>query len=220
MSCGRRSYGTYSRIWPVLRPRADAMRGNVPVPRRRGPQQRQRRARTLRRGRRPARARTLLDDGLTRLTELWSGEFEPRPVQTPRIPIWVAGRWPHRRPVSRAAPWDGMFPIELPGPEALAELAGEIAGCHLDPHRLRTTAAGRAGALGRRTGSAMSARDSGTERLGHGEGPAPRSLAARACFSDPPSTTSGDAGRTIRDGLVGDDQDALCSHLSSHLGGR
>jgi hypothetical protein len=23
--------------------------------------------------------------------------------------------------------WDGLFPIELPGPEALAELAGEIA---------------------------------------------------------------------------------------------
>jgi alkanesulfonate monooxygenase SsuD/methylene tetrahydromethanopterin reductase-like flavin-dependent oxidoreductase (luciferase family) len=68
-----------------------------------------------------------LDHGLARLTEFWAGEFEPRPVQRPRIPIWVAARWPHRRPVRRAVRWDGLFPIELPGPEALAELAGEIA---------------------------------------------------------------------------------------------
>ena len=68
-----------------------------------------------------------LDHGLTRLIDFWAGEFEPRPVQTPRIPIWVAARWPHRRPVRRAVRWDGLFPIELPGPEALAELAGEVA---------------------------------------------------------------------------------------------
>jgi hypothetical protein len=41
--------------------------------------------------------------------------------------VWVAGRWPNRRPLRRAARWDGLFPIELPGPEALAELADEIA---------------------------------------------------------------------------------------------
>jgi hypothetical protein len=45
----------------------------------------------------------------------------------PRIPVWVAARWPHRRPLRRAARWDGIFPIELPGPDALVELAGEIA---------------------------------------------------------------------------------------------
>jgi hypothetical protein len=39
----------------------------------------------------------------------------------------VAARWPNRRPVRRALAWDGIFPIELPGPEALAELAAEIA---------------------------------------------------------------------------------------------
>jgi alkanesulfonate monooxygenase SsuD/methylene tetrahydromethanopterin reductase-like flavin-dependent oxidoreductase (luciferase family) len=68
-----------------------------------------------------------LDRGLTRLSEFWAGEFEPRPVQTPRIPIWVAARWPHRRPVRRAVRWDGLFPIELPDPEALTELAREVA---------------------------------------------------------------------------------------------
>jgi alkanesulfonate monooxygenase SsuD/methylene tetrahydromethanopterin reductase-like flavin-dependent oxidoreductase (luciferase family) len=75
----------------------------------------------------PRERARLLDDGLRRLAEFWAGEFEPRPLQTPRIPVWVAGRWPHRRPVRRAAAWDGMFPIELPSPEALAELAAEIA---------------------------------------------------------------------------------------------
>lgn len=66
----------------------------------------------------------LLDEGLDVLTGLWRGEpfhyqghhyriegaaFLPRPVQQPRIPIWVAGTWPHRRPFRRAARWDGFF---------------------------------------------------------------------------------------------------------------
>ena len=40
-----------------------------------------------------------LDQGLGRLTDLWAGEFEPRPLQRPRIPVWVAAVWPKRRPV-------------------------------------------------------------------------------------------------------------------------
>ena len=67
-----------------------------------------------------------LDADLERLVELWGGEFQPVPVQQPRIPVWVAARWPNRRPVRRAARWDGMFPIDLPGPEALAELVAEV----------------------------------------------------------------------------------------------
>ncbi len=74
----------------------------------------------------PRERAVLLDEGLTRLTALWDGEFEPPPLQQPRIPIWVASRWPKRRPLRRAARWDGLFPIELPGPEALAELAAEV----------------------------------------------------------------------------------------------
>ena len=68
----------------------------------------------------------MLDDGLARLASLWGGEFEPPPVQQPRIPVWVAARWPNRRPIRRAIRWDGVFPIELPGPDELAELAAEI----------------------------------------------------------------------------------------------
>ena len=67
----------------------------------------------------------ILDEGLEVLDRLWSGEpvefsgehfqvhsapFHPQPVQRPRIPIWVGGWWPHRRPFERAARWDGAFP--------------------------------------------------------------------------------------------------------------
>jgi alkanesulfonate monooxygenase SsuD/methylene tetrahydromethanopterin reductase-like flavin-dependent oxidoreductase (luciferase family) len=74
----------------------------------------------------PRERARLLDRGLDRLTTFWAGELEPPPVQEPRIPIWVAGRWPNRRPLERAARWDGFFPIELPGPDALGELVDEI----------------------------------------------------------------------------------------------
>jgi len=68
----------------------------------------------------------LLDEGLEVLTDLWSGEqyshdgaayhiteaqFLPRPLQSPRIPIWVANLWPSKAPLRRAARWDGIVPI-------------------------------------------------------------------------------------------------------------
>ena len=74
----------------------------------------------------PRERAKLLDAGLEQLTSYWSGGFEPRPVRQPRIPIWLAARWPARKPVRRAARYDGLFPIEMPGPEALEELAGEV----------------------------------------------------------------------------------------------
>jgi alkanesulfonate monooxygenase SsuD/methylene tetrahydromethanopterin reductase-like flavin-dependent oxidoreductase (luciferase family) len=69
-----------------------------------------------------------LDEGLEVLVGAWQGEsfsylgkhyevrnvqFQPRPLQSPRIPIWVAGRWPRREPFLRAARWDGVFPLGL-----------------------------------------------------------------------------------------------------------
>jgi alkanesulfonate monooxygenase SsuD/methylene tetrahydromethanopterin reductase-like flavin-dependent oxidoreductase (luciferase family) len=68
----------------------------------------------------------LLDDGLAQLVRYWDGEFDPRPLQQPRIPVWLAARWPNRRPVRRALAWDGLFPIDLPGPDELAELTAEV----------------------------------------------------------------------------------------------
>lgn len=68
----------------------------------------------------------MLDEALQVVTGLWQGEpfsydgqhyqiqdahFLPKPVQSPRIPIWVGGFWPHKRPFQRAAQWDGMFPL-------------------------------------------------------------------------------------------------------------
>src|SRR5438132_977056 len=66
-----------------------------------------------------------LDESLDVLAGLWSGEpftyhgrhytvenqrFLPKPVQSPRIPIWVAATWPHKAPFRRAARWDGLYP--------------------------------------------------------------------------------------------------------------
>jgi alkanesulfonate monooxygenase SsuD/methylene tetrahydromethanopterin reductase-like flavin-dependent oxidoreductase (luciferase family) len=65
----------------------------------------------------------MLDEALTIIAGLWSGEpfsftgrhyqvkeaqFLLRPVQQPRIPIWVAGTWPNKKPFRRAAQWDGV----------------------------------------------------------------------------------------------------------------
>lgn len=79
----------------------------------------------------------MLDEGLDLITTLWTGErvdhdgphytadgvtFLPRPVQAPRVPVWVAGRWPNRRPLRRAARWDGLFLIDTDGgPDDLRE---------------------------------------------------------------------------------------------------
>jgi alkanesulfonate monooxygenase SsuD/methylene tetrahydromethanopterin reductase-like flavin-dependent oxidoreductase (luciferase family) len=66
-----------------------------------------------------------LDESLEILVGLWSGEqftysgehyrlatsvFLPTSAQSPRIPIWVGGEWPNKRPFRRAAGWDGVFP--------------------------------------------------------------------------------------------------------------
>lgn len=68
----------------------------------------------------------MLDEGLEVLQGLWSGEafsfdgsfyhvhdaqFRPTPVQSPRIPIWVAAEGPSKRPLARGGRWDGMAPI-------------------------------------------------------------------------------------------------------------
>jgi alkanesulfonate monooxygenase SsuD/methylene tetrahydromethanopterin reductase-like flavin-dependent oxidoreductase (luciferase family) len=68
----------------------------------------------------------MLDEAIEIIAGLWSGEpfsfqgdhyqvndvtFLPKPLQEPRIPVWVAGVWPNRAPFRRAARWDGVFPI-------------------------------------------------------------------------------------------------------------
>lgn len=43
--------------------------------------------------------------------------FNPRPVQRPRIPVWVVGAWPHERSMRRAVRWDGLV-VQVGGPDA------------------------------------------------------------------------------------------------------
>lgn len=72
------------------------------------------------------RSAEMLDEALEIVTNLWSGkpynfkgkhytikdiQFNPPPVQQPRIPVWLAGVWPGTRPFRRAARWDGIFPL-------------------------------------------------------------------------------------------------------------
>ena len=91
----------------------------------------------------PARRVDALDDTLAILDLAWTGEsftytgpeyqvqdlvLQPRPVQNPRIPIWVVASWPAPTAMNRAIAWDGILPsrfgdpIEPLGPEEIAEM--------------------------------------------------------------------------------------------------
>jgi alkanesulfonate monooxygenase SsuD/methylene tetrahydromethanopterin reductase-like flavin-dependent oxidoreductase (luciferase family) len=93
-----------------------------------------------------------LDEGLEILTGLWTGEpfsyqgeqfnvkevtFRPAPVQSPRIPIWVGGWWPHKPPLRRAARWDGVCPIKSDG--ALTPDEWRALQAYVQEHRSSTT---------------------------------------------------------------------------------
>jgi alkanesulfonate monooxygenase SsuD/methylene tetrahydromethanopterin reductase-like flavin-dependent oxidoreductase (luciferase family) len=79
-----------------------------------------------------ARRAARLDEGLEVLVGLWSGApfgfsgahfmvgettFLPKPVQQPRIPIWIGGGYPNTGPVRRALRWDGacLYKAAAPG---------------------------------------------------------------------------------------------------------
>jgi alkanesulfonate monooxygenase SsuD/methylene tetrahydromethanopterin reductase-like flavin-dependent oxidoreductase (luciferase family) len=83
-----------------------------------------------------------LDEGVELLLALWSGErvdhhgehfmadgvtLAPRPVQQPRIPLWFAARGDARKPVRRAARFDGLVPIEVDARQ-LAEMLDVVRG--------------------------------------------------------------------------------------------
>ncbi len=94
----------------------------------------------------------MLDEGLDILAGLWSGEpfqfdgehyhieqaqFLPPPFQQPRIPVWVGGDWPNKRPFRRMARWDGMFPLfDVHGPEREPVFAEAVAFVQAERERL------------------------------------------------------------------------------------
>jgi probable F420-dependent oxidoreductase len=95
-----------------------------------------------------------LDEGLAILAGLWTGEpfsfagehyrvaetrFQPNPVQSPRIPIWVGGSWPNKAPMRRAARWDGAFPassensgMAMLSPDEVRDIATYVAAHRQD----------------------------------------------------------------------------------------
>ena len=98
----------------------------------------------------PRRHGEILDEALTVIDALWSGEavshdgayftidgvrFGPRPIQRPRIPIWCAASLPSRAGVRRSARWDGVAPMySVPGemrpvtPDEVASVVTELDG--------------------------------------------------------------------------------------------
>jgi len=90
-----------------------------------------------------------LDEGLGLLSRYWSGEtvehdgphyrvrdvaLLPATAQRPRPPVWIAGYWPNRRPMRRAAEWDGAVPLfksarhgQAPSPDEVRQLSAYIA---------------------------------------------------------------------------------------------
>ncbi len=103
----------------------------------------------------PGRRHELVDEGLDIVCGLWSGQpfsyegrhyrvaeslFVPSPIQQPRPPIWIGGRWPTRRSFRRAARFDGVFPTfegaehaERPTPEQLKAVVEYTQSHRVDP---------------------------------------------------------------------------------------
>ncbi|WP_432936735.1 LLM class flavin-dependent oxidoreductase [Kribbella sp. CA-253562] len=96
-----------------------------------------------------------LDEGLDLLARYWSGEtvnhhgehyqvddvtLLPATAQRPRPPVWIAGYWPRKAPMRRAARWDGAVPLfqnanhgEAPPVDELRDLAAYLQQNRTDP---------------------------------------------------------------------------------------
>ena len=90
----------------------------------------------------------MLDEHLEVLAAAWTGEpvrhrgehyvvddlrLLPTPVQRPGPPVWVGVRFGNTRPLARAARHDGVFPVDLHGPDQLAELVAGVQARRADP---------------------------------------------------------------------------------------
>jgi alkanesulfonate monooxygenase SsuD/methylene tetrahydromethanopterin reductase-like flavin-dependent oxidoreductase (luciferase family) len=86
-----------------------------------------------------------MDEALELIQALWSGEpvtyegahyrarpaqimLPPRPLQRPRVPIWVVGAWPRPKSMRRAARVDGWVPAHMPRDGGHRELTPELLG--------------------------------------------------------------------------------------------
>lgn len=88
----------------------------------------------------------MLDEALTVIRRAWTGEpvhhrgehylvdgvrFLPRPVRG-TVPVWVAGFPGKAAPRRRAARHDGFFPVNLAGPDQLAEEVAAVTALRAD----------------------------------------------------------------------------------------
>ena len=91
----------------------------------------------------PKARASMLDDGLAVLTGLLSGgpvshegpHYSARDVRflpAPRVPIWLAGRFPNAAPLRRATAYDGFFVIGLGSPDDVATIASQVPGAPYD----------------------------------------------------------------------------------------
>ncbi|HEY0734706.1 MAG TPA: LLM class flavin-dependent oxidoreductase [Herpetosiphonaceae bacterium] len=70
--------------------------------------------------------------------------FQPRPIQE-HIPIWIAGWWPNKAPMRRAARWDGAYPAEVRTidsgiePIPMSPETVRAIRAFIDQHRVKTT---------------------------------------------------------------------------------
>jgi alkanesulfonate monooxygenase SsuD/methylene tetrahydromethanopterin reductase-like flavin-dependent oxidoreductase (luciferase family) len=97
-----------------------------------------------------------LDEGLRLLVRYWSGDtvnhqgehyrvddvtLLPATVQEPRPPVWIAGYWPRKAPMRRAARWDGAVPLFQSANHGEAPPVDEVRGliAYLGEHRADST---------------------------------------------------------------------------------
>ena len=112
-----------------------------------------------------------LDAGLEALSLLLSGKpvsyraehitiDDVQLLPARQVPVWVAGRWPNKPPMRRAARWDGVVPLfpdyrvqAPPTPEEVRELVAFLTKCRADYGRsadpFEVVAGGRTGPDGR-----------------------------------------------------------------------
>lgn len=108
------------------------------------------------------RRAVMLDEGLDILTKMWSTEpfthqgaqyeitaarLTPPPAQRPRVPIWIAGMWPRKRPFERALRWDGYAPERADGspltPEDVREMSQTASEQRDEPLEIRISGSTR-----------------------------------------------------------------------------
>jgi alkanesulfonate monooxygenase SsuD/methylene tetrahydromethanopterin reductase-like flavin-dependent oxidoreductase (luciferase family) len=103
----------------------------------------------LTRGGSGRRSGAILDEALDLVCALWSGDpgvdgegyfvdggrLVPRPVQQPRIPIWVGGAITKQAPRARALRWDGACLYRVPPPEWEDLTPGDIVKLRADAGR-------------------------------------------------------------------------------------